>query len=354
MVKQAADPALTAPAPAARSARSRLWPPTRHAALASCALLLVATCALVVWINFRLAWLRYAIPQPGTTGRGYYSNLRNPHAVDYEQALLVLPWAATAVISALALLIIVRCIGGERFDAAERRFRLLVLWLLGTAGFTIALTGTRWLGFYLARRADTGAPLVHLHVVPYVNLAFGILILALATGAVVHDLRATVWPSRVHRWAPLAAATSAFALLTLPLIPFARVPYPGDYHFHIDEFTLAVMGAREDGWGLTASRTLALMRILMWVAFAASSAAAIAGHARVTGVLPRSYDWVHRVMIANGAIAAVGAILTARFIERLLALREGTTLGWNPVLPLTFLTLGALTVLYARAARARI
>lgn len=350
---QAEDSAITAPMAAARPTWRRLRPPTRHTTPAIAAFLLVATSALVVWINFRLAWLRFANPQPGTSGLAYYDDLRNPNAVAYEQALLILPWVAAAAISALAVLIIIRCIGNERFDEAERKFRLPALWLLGTAGFTIALTGTRWLGFYLARRADTGPALLHLHVVPYVNLAFGLLILVLAASVVVHDLRATVWPSRVHRWALLAAATSAFALLTLPLIPFAHIPYPGGVHFHMDEYTLVVMGARKDAWDLTASRTLALARILLWVGFAASSAAAIASHARATGIIPQHWAWVQHLMIANGALAVAGAILTARFIERLLALRDGTTLEWNPVLPLAFLTLGALTVLYARAARAQ-
>lgn len=257
-------------------------------------------------------------------------DLRDPDAVDYEQRLLVWPVIGYAVAMAIGGLAAATAGIAGRVGRVVARLEAPALGVLAYAGLLVALTGTRWLGFYWARLADEQPPLVHLDVVPYLNLATG---LAFVATAWLLSRHTRGWPVRDL----LPAAAAALSLLLLPLVPLGQVHFPGGA-FRLDALTLAILGEHDAGFG--APESLGLARWMLWACLYASAVAAATTYA--AGSLPEPVPWLRRAGVANIVFVVVGAGATMAFYVRLPDLRPGTSVGANPVLPLAWLVLGAL------------
>lgn len=186
----------------------------------------------------------WVVGEPGrSASRG---DLAQGGAVAYERHLLDWPVAAGAALIVLGLATLALALRpswvGIRRDAVQR----LLAAGCALAGFVLALTAARWLGFYGARLLDGGAPLVHLYVVPYANMAIG-------AAAIAVSLR-TSWPwLRLHgavsgpfRAGAFAIAAFGATLLLAPLLPTAVTTLQGS-RFHYDEVTLHTVFGEDSG-----------------------------------------------------------------------------------------------------------
>jgi hypothetical protein len=284
-------------------------------------------CALAVAAaNLLLPW--YAVP----TGQGLHLVFRGDlvaqGGIFYEQELLWLPLGA-AFVGLLAGLAVAFLHGPTgRSPAAPR-------WLLATlaaAGTTLLLCGARWLGFYAARLLDPGPTLVHLHVVPYLDLLGGALLVAAA---------ALLWgvPEPGQRRSLLAAGVAAAALVALPALPLA-VNRPDGFHY--DELTVEmarVVGAA----GARAALDLAQARFVLLAVAVLAGVAALPRRGRPL------LEGAVRVAAGLGALAT-GA-LEGLFLADAGGLAAGVQPWWNPALPLGALGLAAVALWPARQSK---
>lgn len=300
------------------------------------AILAIALTALI--LNHTLPWLSFAVPLPDGSFEATRDDLRNPDAVAYEQRLLTWPLVGYGIAAgAAAALVATTYIGGRPRSLATVQAGLS--WLLAYAGFLVALTGTRWLGFHWARLQEGPPTLVRLDAVPYLNLGAGFAILGVAAWLVIKhsDVRGA-W-----MWSPIAASTAVLGLLVLPLIPFGVV----GGSFRLDGLTLALLGKTQTG-RLEAPEALAMARWMVWGALYASVAGALAHDLDRQGFLPTRFRWLQHAALANAVFVVAGLAFLWRFYERLPHLRDNMTIGNNPFLPLTYAGLAAVVWLHAR------
>lgn len=308
-----------------------LRPTTRRGAwaLGSAATLLAAGTAVV---NLTLPILTFTAP--GGPVHSDWSDLRDPGGLAYEQRLLVLPLVACAGAAVGALFLAWSVRGGGR----NLLLVALPIWSLALAGLLLALTGTRWLGFVLARGVEAGPPLVRAHVVPYVDLAVGLLFLAAAAWGLTR-LRGGLGPGR---WTAASVAAAGLGLLLLPTLPFAYWEFGGGVRVALDEFTLAAVGAQGSPGRLAAPQALEWVRVALWAALGTAVASAVASQ---TGPLrspsPRS-RWLHWLLHSDLLFLLAAAVLAGRFYERLPHLRPNVSLGPNPFLPVVLAAMGLL------------
>ena len=211
---------------------------------------------------------------------------------------------------------------------------------LAAGGLLVALTGTRWLGFYLARLADSGPPFFHLHVVPYVHVVFGVALLLIGW----RGLRSLSLPSRfgaaaVWRFAGRnVALASGCALLLLPLFPFAVVVGHDASRFHVDELTLAGLEAAPDAPHTQAAGELRWARGMVWTTLIVAVAVWTAG---VLGSRWLERDWIKPGFLALAPFMGLASAFTVAFYLELPGLaqqpqatiaRVGSGVNW--VLPL--------------------
>ena len=271
---------------------------------------------------------------PGEPGRSASrDDLAQAGAVAYERHLLDWPVAAGAALAVLGLATLVLALrpdwAGGRRDAVQR---LLAAGCVA-AGFVLALTAARWLGFYGARLLDDAAPLAHLHVVPYANLAIGAAALALCLRTLWPWLGSQAGVPGAVRAGALALAAFGATLLLAPLLPAAVTTIQGS-RFHYDEVTLhTVFG---DDSGIRAVAAWGWTRVSLGAGMAAAAACLAWGFAR----LPHA-KWATLLPLVPLACATAFAV---RFYLGVGSLPQDATAWPNP-LPLA---LAALWVVQGR------
>jgi hypothetical protein len=169
------------------------------------------------------------------------SDLAASSVVPYERQLLGWPLYACGVAALLGATLVLLAAMPRAGGRHRASLTLAATAGAGAAGFFLALTGSRWVGFYAARLMDQGPTLFHLQAVPYVNLAVGALLLALAVPVVWHRIRSPSLPAWARAGGWVLGACAA-ALLALPLLPTAVTTAPGS-GFHYDELSLETLVA---------------------------------------------------------------------------------------------------------------
>lgn len=336
--------------PRAPMTRLRVRPPEPIACLVG--ILVVSVAAFTLASNFNLPWLAFTVPQPDGESVAMRSDLRDADAVPYEQRLLTWPPAAATGMAAIGVAVV---IGSylPRLGGPQSRFALA--WATGFVGFILALTGTRWLGFYIARLVDTGPTLVHLHAAPYVNLGVGTVLVAAAVAVIVRLGARDPDTWTTGKWPAASVAVAALGLLTLPLLPFAFTPVFGDVVFATDALTLATIGHERPDDGLGPPSAIGWARLTLWGCLYASMLSALAIRFRRPSWPPWADRLRHSIHL-NAAFAVSGGIFTVWFYRTLPDIFPETRLGYNYVLPLALLCLMVLWirqlwVLNARSAR---
>ncbi|HEX2066142.1 MAG TPA: hypothetical protein VHI93_04950, partial [Candidatus Thermoplasmatota archaeon] len=199
----------------------------------SLAFALLGLAGLAANLSLPILWV------PGSPGRlAFRDDLAQPAAVPYERHLADWPiqaGVAVAVLGVFLLLLTLRPAWAGRWHTMARD---ALVASCGAGGLLLALVGARWLGFYLARLLDNGPALVHLHAVPYLDLALGLAILGCSIQA--------LWPAaRTALRSPegIALAVCLAGLLLLPALP-AAVAEAGGVRFHYDEVSLETLFGR--------------------------------------------------------------------------------------------------------------
>lgn len=228
---------------------------------------------------------------------------RDPIA--YERILLDLPLAAAAA-AVVASLVIARWPRGAPLVAAR--------WVVAVASLALLACSSRWLGFYGARLWDPGPSLAHLHVVPYAQLAVG-LVLAPQGWYAWRDRAGPATPRHVRRLSFVFALGLA-GLLATPLVPYAVHAGGG---FHYDELTLATVAAT----GGSAARGVAWALGGLAAASVALAALAVAGLGTWMTASRRALAW------ANVAVAVSMAGLSAWLLLQLASMPPALRLGPN-------------------------
>lgn len=313
---------------------------------------LAAVAVTAILLNFMLPWLALSFPGPDGSKVAMRDDLRDPDAVPYEQALLTWPLTAYATIAALGVLLVASAFLPP--ELARRALALHVpgLWLLALAGFLLALTGTRWLGFFWTHLAQPGPAFSRLHAVPYVNLGNGVVLLAGAVALLLRRADSGLSTRGPDRWAAWSAAAAGAGLLLAPLLPYAKARSSG-YTFLLDEFALAALAAQGSRWDLQAPQALAWARGMAWAALAASLLTLLALHAARYRTLPKALRWTVSLQSSIILLVAAGAFFVTLFYSRLSQLRGDPSAAFNPFLPAALVVLGALVGLQWRAARRR-
>lgn len=309
----------------------------------SAGLLLTLLAVLVVLSTHLLPWLSFTFPQPGTDGLAKWSDLRDPGAAAYEQRLLLWPLVASGLAAAAGIYLV----AGTYLlpKTIDPHWTAPAAWATGFSGFLLTLTGTRWLGFYFARRADDAQTMVHLHWAPYLNLVLGLFLLGAAVGWLSRHLRNA---NPGHRWTALTAATAATGLLLVPLLPLGEVDIYGN-RFLLDEFTIAVLGEDQAPMAMDAPAALGAVRITLWISLSIAAGACVMESLKRMTWFPRSLHWTTKANAIQVAAIAAGAAFYIRFVQRLPQLRPEADLTFNPVLPVTLVVLLVLGWVYVRS-----
>lgn len=326
--------------------RSPWLPHPEHRLGALLGLGLLALAAFGVAVDLRLPWLMIDPGEDIPKTFRHWDDLRDPDAVAYEQRLLVWPlvaYGAATLVGAGMVLRSYRPAGGGRW------FEPAAAWATGYVGFVLALTGTRWLGFYFARLSETGPTIVHLHAAPYVNLGTGMILIGAATAWIATDLRRWQGRPRTALWSSVSAGVAALGLLTLPLIPFAETRFFGGFVFPVDEFTIAVAGHTNPDDGFGAPEALGWARLMLWGCLYASLVSALTIRLPTTA-WPSMLQWLEEAVFLNVAFVAAGGFFIVRFYQTLPDLFPNTELAYNYVLPVGFGAVGALWFFYLWAA----
>lgn len=283
---------MTRPYPTA--GRQGVWTPWA-------ALGVLGVSAATLYGNFHWSWIRVLAGNPWrfyAIGRDQLAALE---ATPYEQGTLLVPPVALAglMVGALAVCIV-------RFIALARLAPAIELAsgaVVALSGFMLSLTGTRWLGFYVARLWDPGPPILHLALVPYLNLFAGLMGLALG-------LR-LLWP--MLREAPLAtglaAGIAAGGALLTPILPHATVPLEGGGLFHLDELTLETERAALARPGSAILALLPQARTTVFFLLAYLSVVLVANHRRP--------EWTPTLMLPVGVVGMAGLLLWVKFVYQI-------------------------------------
>lgn len=293
---------------------------------------LVLLAAGVLAANLGLPILAFTVA--GAEVASGWGDLREPGGLAYEQRLLVWPLAACVLVAVAGSLLAVRAYLQPRQGGWVRSVETPLPWLLAYSGFLLALTGTRWLGFFLARRSEADVELVRLHTVPYLNLTVGFLVLVGAGWSLARQARHGRGP---RRWAAWSAAAASSGLLLLPLLPFGHWSFGGGGVVRLDEFTLAALAAQ----GSTAPEALGWARLMAWGALYTSVAACLAWQVP-PGAAPRLTAWLCRLGAVNILFVVAGGMFLVRFHAHLPDLRRGVVAEPNLFLHATLLALGVL------------
>lgn len=302
---------------------------------------LVIIAALGLVANFALPWLAFPEGLPDGSTVRFRADLREAGAVSYEQSLLTWPVAALGLIGVTGLALTSGAFWMRGRNALAAGLGPTA-WVLAYAGFLLALTGTRWLGFYGARLADDEATSVHLHVVPYLNLCLGLLAAAVGIRILVRCLES----SAAAAGPAASGAVAALSLVALPLVPFGRAMI-SDSTFYLDEFTIAVIGSTPQE-GHRAAQALAAARWALWCTFYAGALGSISTTlGRGRRVAPR-WRWLQHATRVNIIFVGAGAFLTIQFYSLVALLHPGTELLPNVFLPLGFLSLGSMWIAEVR------
>lgn len=280
---------------------SRRNPAARGPAAAGLALAAVG--ALSLWAHLRLPWMR------GVVGLGRYrplyrEDILSHTPVAYERGLVHWPVAASAVVVALGL-----AVATVAWRDARRETPRTVAWALAVVpGYVFVLVGARWFGFYLARLADSGPSIVHLHVVPYLQVVLGAALLWLGGRAVLRWWRLAPPPGAHVRTAAGLALAAAATLPLLPLLPFA-VAHSSLGSFHYDELTLAVLASSPAAPANRAAVLVGQVRQVVWTAglfcVLLLAWARLGGHRATRPAWQRHAVWLAALPVAAGLLLAV-------------------------------------------------
>lgn len=312
--------------------------------------LIVLAVAGAVVANLLAPLLSFTFPRPDGSHVAAWADLRNPTSIAYEQSLLILPLVAYALVVVFGGFMILR--GRATGPLAEKlaHWKFPATILLGYAGFILTLTGMRWLGFYIVHLMQDGQSLTHLHVVPYLNLVFGALLLAGSIRSIFLNHQRTVIGRPHHKWAFRIIGTAMAGLLLMPLLPFAWAAYTG-VTIPLGEFNLALTTTQASMWDFGAGHSLAITRLMVWVTMGVSTLAVMMSYADERWGLPARLHWTLWADRVNILFILLGVAATIRFYEQLPHVASDIRFGVNPFLVLAFITLAALWWIQGRQPR---
>lgn len=233
-------------------------------------------------------------------------------------------------------------------------------------GFLVALTGFRWLGFYINTIWDSGPTPLHLHVVPYLNLVIGLVALggcAFVALAGLSFIRAG--PDRGRLGAParrtigFTIAVVAVSLMLFPMLPFGSEKLDGASETDwMGEAGLAGRAEFGNDDQAKPGKDLGFVRMMLWIAGYASIAAFGLALVERTGSLPTLWGALTTVVYGLGSTVAVivGTIFTILLYVHIpgmggdgggLGLGLDYSLAFNYFPILTMLGLIAMAVMFA-------
>jgi hypothetical protein len=350
-------PVRTAPA---RPARTR---PIRKRGLSTVGLFgtFLAVLAITgIIVNVSLPWIRStpsnAVGEPVATHLG--EGLLGRAALDPERAanpyfdrLVGWPMLCFAAWIAMGLALA----GLDELNglalSTHRVLQTLLLSLVTFVGFILTLTGTRWVGLYVNAVLDDGPSPIHLHVVPYANLAMGLLVLPIA-----YQLLARRWGflkvefSQGHFGldeitAPLhGLVVCGAALLLMPLLPFGSVA-TGAGTWYVGEALLSASVRYGSHMGIdVAAEYYGWARGLLWLVFyvcAASAGLGLWERAALRPILLAGLVFTFGIL---GLPILIGFVFALIFEAQFLG-GSGLRLSINVMPPIAYT---ALALLYAR------
>lgn len=331
---------------------------TTHQGFGAAVVLLAALAAV---LNFTLPWAVFEVDLSavGFEGEGTREVIDREefrqNTLSYTKRMTDWPVAAfiASALAGLGLLGSRWILEAARKDIQEAVSALLLA-VVAFSGFLLTLTGTRHLGdqnAYLIRNAqvDTVWVTYHLHAVPYVNLATGILLLAgglvLARLALLRMLpplpEDRLLGSLPVRATWLLVAAVGIGLLLMPLLPFALVEEPapeGTEDFYLSERFMAGFDERgiveEDVTG-----PLGQARLMLWVTLFISLTSCVFAVAGEVRRVPSRIGSLLHLQVLAGVPLVVGAVY---LVLHYTGFGDSPLeLFFNPLLPLTFLAVGA-------------
>ena len=241
----------------------------------------------------------------------------------------------------------------------QRLVQCIVLLFVAYFGFLLALTGFRGLGRYLLELWSSGKATYHLHVVPYLNLVLGVVIV----GAAVWLLRGTLrffldQPSRgllspaAFRMPILTALTVVGTLVLLPLLPMVVEKDEGadTKNYHGEGF----LEASKEGGGEAVQKPgkdLGWVRLMLWITLFLSIPAAAFAILERSGRLPLLWGTLTQIFLVAVVPIIISVVYTILLYVHLPKMGGEAGLGltkfslsFNWFAPLAVLALGWLWV----------
>ncbi len=289
-------------------------------------LLAISACGFLV--DRYAAVLRFPFQLDHGRSVVYRSDLLDSSAAPYEQQLLYWPAIGYAILAVAGILLMLRSVIWTSRPRLYHWMAWPAPWLIGYTALLLAVTGTRWVGFYLARRAEGQAPF-ELGPAPIFHLCTGALLMAIS---ITYALRLAP-QEKTWRLAAAAATISATGLLLAPLFPYGRVPMNSG-SLTIDALLLATL-AHETPFDWDAPHMIGLARGMAWAIFYVSFFVVISGWVAAQA-RAKPYQWIRQTILANLLFAAAGLGLMLGFYIKLDNLHTNFTYGYNVVFPLAF------------------